>query len=37
MPAWLKRQLTGAFLHKNKNQIRVLNQCWFFYCNQLED
>ncbi|MFC4402029.1 cortex morphogenetic protein CmpA [Gracilibacillus xinjiangensis] len=37
MPTWLKRQLTGAFLHKNKQQIRVLNQCWFFYCNQLEE
>ncbi|WP_148295005.1 cortex morphogenetic protein CmpA [Gracilibacillus boraciitolerans] len=32
MPTWLKRQLTGAFLCKNKYQIQLLNQCWFFYC-----
>ncbi|SHN32054.1 cortex morphogenetic protein CmpA [Gracilibacillus kekensis] len=32
MPSWLIRQLTGAFHQKNKYQIRLLNQCWFFYC-----
>ncbi|MGL4820491.1 MAG: cortex morphogenetic protein CmpA [Bacilli bacterium] len=31
MPSWLKRQIQRAFLEKNRSQIRVLNQCWYFY------
>ncbi|MEQ6376717.1 cortex morphogenetic protein CmpA [Bacillaceae bacterium S4-13-58] len=31
MPNWFQKQMTKAFLEKNKNQIRMLNQCWFFY------
>jgi len=31
MPNWLKNQLSQAFLTKNVNQLKVLNQCWFFY------
>ncbi|PWU68076.1 MULTISPECIES: cortex morphogenetic protein CmpA [Gracilibacillus] len=37
MPTWLKKQLTGAFLQKDKYQIRLLNQCWFFYCTREND
>ncbi|MCP8618080.1 cortex morphogenetic protein CmpA [Salirhabdus salicampi] len=31
MPRWLKRQIQMAFRSKNLYQIRLLNQCWFFY------
>lgn len=31
MPQWLKRQLKRAFNGKNTRQIRLLNECWFFY------
>ncbi|MEK4563733.1 cortex morphogenetic protein CmpA [Alkalihalobacillus sp. NPDC078783] len=31
MPNWLKKQLKRAFVEKNKYQLRVLNQCWFYY------
>ncbi|TSB45857.1 cortex morphogenetic protein CmpA [Alkalicoccobacillus porphyridii] len=31
MPTWLKKQLRRAFAEKNKYQLRVLNQCWFYY------
>ncbi|MBM7679299.1 cortex morphogenetic protein CmpA [Gracilibacillus alcaliphilus] len=31
MPSWLKKQLREAFQGKNKYQITLLNQCWFFY------
>ncbi|WLR51065.1 cortex morphogenetic protein CmpA [Bacillus tianshenii] len=31
MPIWLINQLTRAFKEKDCGQIRLLNQCWFFY------
>ncbi|ENH96401.1 hypothetical protein J416_11195 [Gracilibacillus halophilus YIM-C55.5] len=31
MPTWLINQLTDAYLKKDIYQIKVLNQCWFFY------
>lgn len=32
MPMWLKAQIQKAFYEKNRYQIRLLNQCWYFYC-----
>ncbi|MBU8908754.1 cortex morphogenetic protein CmpA [Desertibacillus haloalkaliphilus] len=31
MPHWLKKQLKNAYLQKDRYQIRLLNQCWFYY------
>ncbi|MCD7036720.1 cortex morphogenetic protein CmpA [Metabacillus sp. GX 13764] len=31
MPSWLKNQLMRAYLEKNSYQIKLLNQCWYFY------
>ncbi|QDP39160.1 cortex morphogenetic protein CmpA [Radiobacillus deserti] len=31
MPKWFMKQMTEAFLSKNIYQIKILNQCWFFY------
>ncbi|WP_270182823.1 cortex morphogenetic protein CmpA [Alkalihalobacillus sp. CinArs1] len=31
MPVWFKRQLQQAYLQKDRYQIKLLNQCWFFY------
>ncbi|TLS34915.1 cortex morphogenetic protein CmpA [Pseudalkalibacillus caeni] len=31
MPTWFKKQLKQAYLNKDRYQIRLLNQCWFFY------
>ncbi|WP_166241204.1 cortex morphogenetic protein CmpA [Paenibacillus turpanensis] len=31
MPNWLRTQLMRAFLTKNRRQIRLLNDCWYFY------
>lgn len=31
MPTWLKEQLQKAFYEKNRVQIRVLNECWYYY------
>lgn len=31
MPQWFKKQLRKAYLQKDRYQIRLLNQCWFFY------
>ncbi|MDL4839050.1 cortex morphogenetic protein CmpA [Aquibacillus rhizosphaerae] len=35
MPSWFKKQMTEAFLEKDLYQIRILNQCWFFYRNRI--
>ncbi|WP_135556417.1 cortex morphogenetic protein CmpA [Paenibacillus cymbidii] len=35
MPQWLCNQLRRAFLGKNRKQIRLLNDCWFFYHNRI--
>lgn len=34
MPQWLSNQLMRAFSNKNRRQIRLLNECWFFYHNK---
>ncbi|TYR78357.1 cortex morphogenetic protein CmpA [Priestia megaterium] len=31
MPIWLKKQMQRAYFQKDRAQIRLLNQCWFFY------
>ncbi|MBS4206464.1 cortex morphogenetic protein CmpA [Bacillus sp. FJAT-50079] len=31
MPTWFQNQIQKAFLDKNLHQIRLLNQCWYFY------
>ncbi|MYL36106.1 cortex morphogenetic protein CmpA [Pontibacillus yanchengensis] len=31
MPNWLQSQLMKAYYKKDKYQIKVLNQCWYFY------
>jgi hypothetical protein len=31
MPQWFCHQLMKAFHAKNRRQIRLLNECWFFY------
>lgn len=35
MPEWLCKQLTVAYLTKNQRKIRLLNDCWFFYHNEI--
>ncbi|MBE6184328.1 cortex morphogenetic protein CmpA [Heyndrickxia ginsengihumi] len=31
MPTWFKKQMQKAFSNKQRQQIKLLNQCWFFY------
>ena len=31
MPQWLTNQLMRAFQKKDRRQIRLLNDCWFYY------
>ncbi|MCR8659519.1 cortex morphogenetic protein CmpA [Paenibacillus endoradicis] len=31
MPHWLRNQLMKAFLTRDSRQIRLLNDCWYFY------
>ncbi|MFD0871295.1 Uncharacterised protein [Chlamydia abortus] len=31
MPQWLCLQLMRAFHNKNRRQVKLLNDCWFFY------
>ncbi|MBM7588010.1 hypothetical protein JOC86_004585 [Bacillus pakistanensis] len=31
MPNWLQKQMRKAYLEKDRYQIKLLNQCWFFY------
>ncbi|MCY7831819.1 cortex morphogenetic protein CmpA [Bacillus spizizenii] len=31
MPNWLKKQMQKAFFEKDNYQIKLLNQCWYFY------
>lgn len=31
MPQWLCSQLMRAFQQKDLRQIRLLNECWFYY------
>lgn len=36
MPQWLCNQLMRAFQSKNRRQVRMLNDCWFFYRNKTD-
>ncbi|PLT33552.1 cortex morphogenetic protein CmpA [Bacillus sp. V5-8f] len=31
MPKWFQNQMMRAFLEKDRYQVKMLNQCWFFY------
>ncbi|MBU9723810.1 MULTISPECIES: cortex morphogenetic protein CmpA [Bacillaceae] len=31
MPSWLQRQLQEAYQRKDRQRIKILNQCWFYY------
>ncbi|MBY0099568.1 cortex morphogenetic protein CmpA [Mesobacillus maritimus] len=31
MPVWFQNQMMRAFHQKDRYQIKLLNQCWFFY------
>ncbi|WP_088105702.1 cortex morphogenetic protein CmpA [Halalkalibacter urbisdiaboli] len=31
MPIWLRKQLKRAYAEKNRYQVKILNQCWFYY------
>jgi hypothetical protein len=31
MPIWLQNQLMRAFMRRDKRNLRMLNDCWFFY------
>ncbi|MBJ6361317.1 cortex morphogenetic protein CmpA [Paenibacillus sp. GCM10012307] len=37
MPQWLSNQLMRAFIKKDRRQIRLLNDCWFFYRTKTTD
>lgn len=37
MPRWLRNQLQRAFQSKDIRQIRVLNECWYFYRSGTEN
>lgn len=31
MPTWLQNQIKKAFYEKDRYQVKLLNQCWYFY------
>ena len=31
MPNWFQNQIRKAFYEKDYYQVKMLNQCWFFY------
>ncbi|MGM9929734.1 MAG: cortex morphogenetic protein CmpA [Bacillus sp. (in: firmicutes)] len=31
MPTWLRKQIRKAFVNKDKHQIHLLNECWYYY------
>ncbi|MFG6150403.1 cortex morphogenetic protein CmpA [Halobacillus sp. B23F22_1] len=37
MPRWLQKQMSDAFFNKDKYQIKMLNQCWYFYRHKYEN
>ena len=37
MPLWLCNQLMQAYQKKNRKQVRLLNECWFFYRSRCLD
>jgi hypothetical protein len=36
LPQWLCQQLMKAYFKKDRRQIKLLNECWFFYRNSAE-
>jgi len=34
MPQWLCNQMMRAYQKKDRRQIKMLNDCWFFYYRQ---
>ncbi|WP_099093058.1 cortex morphogenetic protein CmpA [Paenibacillus yonginensis] len=34
MPKWLCNQMMSAFYKKDRRQVKLLNDCWFFYHNR---
>lgn len=34
LPNWLSHQIMRAFHKRDRRQIRLLNDCWFFYYNR---
>lgn len=34
MPQWLCNQLMRAFLKRDRRQVKLLNDCWYFYRNK---
>lgn len=36
LPQWLLNQLKRAYESKDRRQIRLLNDCWFFYKSSTE-
>ncbi|MFX3632136.1 MAG: cortex morphogenetic protein CmpA [Candidatus Pristimantibacillus sp.] len=34
MPQWLCNQMMSAFQKKDRRQIKLLNECWYFYRNR---
>ncbi|PKG23698.1 MULTISPECIES: cortex morphogenetic protein CmpA [Niallia] len=34
MPSWLQNQIKRAFYEKDRYQIKILNQCWYYYRNK---
>lgn len=33
LPQWLSNQLMRAFSKGDRRQVKLLNECWFFYRN----
>nr|WP_017553283.1 cortex morphogenetic protein CmpA [Heyndrickxia coagulans] len=31
MPVWFQNQIRRAFCEKRRSEIKLLNECWFFY------
>ena len=36
MPLWLQNQLSKAFQRKDVRNLRMLNDCWFFYRDRID-
>ncbi|HEY2493603.1 cortex morphogenetic protein CmpA [Paenibacillus sp. IHBB 10380] len=37
MPQWLCSQLMKAFSRRDSRQIKILNECWFYYRTSSDD
>lgn len=36
LPQWLLKQMMHAYRKKDRRQIRMLNDCWFFYRTKID-